>query len=454
MSHSCVLAPELKEQMAIGDGQKYGRLFPDLSPLPCDETALMGLGRSGAVMDAPLAPDTAGASSDSKTTPAMWPIFGQFVAHDITADRSLLQRHANLAQLRNFRTPALDIESVYGAGPGGTPYLFDVNDPDKFLLGTNDAGQPNDLPRNSQGVALVGDKRNDVHLLIAQLHVAFLKFHNAIVDHLRARGVGPDAVFTEAQRRVRWHYQWIVVHEYLPLTVGSDLIADILENGLRHYEVSLAPSIPVEFADAAYRFGHSQIRARYQLNAGVSDTIFPGCLGSCAVPQSRALDWRYFFAVDPDHPPQAAKRIDTRFVHPLIDLPEAIVGASDNPDFHSLAVRDLQRGRALDLPSGEDVARAMGVEPLSAEAVGLAEYGWECDTPLGYYILKEAEAASGGERLGPVGGRIVAEVLIGLIGSDPQSYLNADTPWTPDLPAATPGTFTMGDLLRVAGAVN
>src|SRR5262249_45715243 len=108
-----------------------------------------------------------------------------------------LAHHARTGELRNLRQPALDLECLYGPDPSGMPYLFDVNDPDKFLLGTNDAGLPNDVPRNAQGVGLVGDKRNDSQMVISQLHLAFLKFHNAIVDDLRARGVPPGEAFSE-----------------------------------------------------------------------------------------------------------------------------------------------------------------------------------------------------------------------------------------------------------------
>jgi len=318
---------------------------------------------------------------------------------------------------------------------------------------TNDAGLPNDIPRNSQGVGIVGDKRNDSHMLISQLHLAMLKFHNAAVDDARAQGVSPALVFAEAQQLVRWHYQWITAHEYLPLSVGEELVRDILDHGPKFYHPAARPTIPVEFADATYRFGHSQIRAEYQLNDNASASIFPQCLGGCVVPQAHVLDWRYFFAVDANRPPQPAKRIDTLMVHPLIELPAAIVGTVDVPEHSSLAVRDLQRGRALDMPSGERVANAMGETPLTPAQVGLEAHAWQGETPLWYYILKEAEVLHNGERLGAVGGRIVAEVLIGLIAADPTSYLACEPNWSPVFPAQQPDTFTMADLLRFAGVV-
>ena len=450
-THNCVIEPRLKNDIAADNDGKYGRLFPDLPPPTADDEALLALGRSGAVMD-----DASGRDrdvADNPCIPAGWTFFGQFIAHDITADRSLLQHHANLDEIRNFRTPQLNLELVYAAGPTAMPYLYDGDDPDKLLLGRNDQGLPNDLPRNWQGRALVGDPRQDVHVMMSQLQLAVLMFHNRIVDWLREQGdTPPESVFARAQQLARRHYQWITVHEFLPLSVGQALVDDILADGPRFYVPGARPFIPVEFADAAYRFGHSQIRAVYQLNDGARGSVFPDCAGARPVPQARAIDWRYFFDLDPAQPPQQTRRIDARLVHSLIDLPPAVVGETPIPEYHSLAVRDLQRGRALDLPSGEAVARLMGITPLTGDELGLRALGWEGETPLWYYVLKESELRTGGERLGPVGGRIVAEVLLGLIDADPTSYRNAGVTWTPILPARQEGRFTMADLLRFARA--
>jgi len=451
-THSCIIAPHLKDELSTTEGGKYGRMFPGLPSPQTDETILLTLGRSGSVMDAASRPGDTGASTDNPRVPAGWTFFGQFIAHDITADRSLLLHHARLNDLRNFRTPRLDLESLYSAGPTGSPYLYDLDDADKFLLGINDQGEMEDLPRNRQGRALLGDPRDDVHLIISQLHLAFLKFHNAIVDYLRAKGVPGSDVFSHAQRLVRWHYQWIVVHEFLPLTVGEDLMRDLLSTGLKFYTYPDEPYIPIEFADAAYRYGHSQVRSIYTLNGGGAKVqVFPDCAGTRPVPHDRAVDWAYFFQVDDMRPPQASKRIDTLLAHSLMDLPTSVVGNTEIPEQHSLAYRDLVRGEALDLPSGEAIARAMGVEPLSQDEVGLRSMGWKSETPLWYYILKESEVRQKGERLGDVGGRIVAEVLLGLIDGDPNSYRNAESEWRPELPSSQVGQFTMADLLYLAG---
>lgn len=446
---SCVIAPHLKDDVTQGT-TKYGQMFPNLPCNACDEAALLTLGGSGSIIDAAHMTDDDSRQGENPCVPAGWPIFGQFIAHDITADRSLLQHHATLGTLRNFRSPALNLESIYGAGPSGSPYMFDNDDADLLLLGRNDAGRPDDLPRNQQGRALIGDPRNDVHLPISQLHVAFLKFHNAIVARLRAQGTAPGDVFREAQRLVRWHYQWITVHEFLPLAAGQAVVDDILTNGRRFYQFDDQPFIPIEFSDAAYRFGHSQIRAVYQLNDSASGAIFPDLAGFRPVPAARVIDWRRFFAVDPQQPPQPSRRIDARVAHPLITLPDAVVGTPEYPEERSLAYRDLQRGRALDMPSGEAVARALGVAPLTPEQVGLAERGWTWETPLWYYLLKEAEVQTNGVSLGEAGGRIVAEVLIGLLDGDPTSYRANDPAWQPELPGSAPGTFTMADLLHFA----
>jgi hypothetical protein len=122
-----------------------------------------------------------------------------------------------------------------------------------------------------------------------------------------------------------------------------------------------------------------------------------------------------------------------------------VTGSVDAEAYRSLAVRDLLRGGATGLPSGEAVARLLGVAPLTADEM---EQTWPGGTPLWFYVLKEAERRGGGDQLGPVGGLTVAEVLIGLLRADPASYLSVEPDWEPVLPAAGSG-FVLADLLTL-----
>ena len=392
-----------------------------------------------------------GLGQDNPRIAAGWPFFGQFVAHDITHDRSPLQEAEDVQALQNFRKPRLDLECVYGAGPVGQPYLYDVHDPDKLLIGRS-LSPTGDLPRNDQGLALVGDARNDTHLLISQLHLAFLHFHNRVVDKLREADANADQVFDRAARLVRWHYQWIVLHEFLPLSVGDDLVGELLEAGSRLCQFEGRPFIPVEFSDGAYRFGHAQIRDAYDVNRGFRGVpIFPALVGICPVTPQRQVDWKLFFTFGNSDPPRASRRIGPQLVPTLMRLPEALVGQTPpRPEFSSLAARDLYRGRSVALPSGEAIARAMGLNPCTAIELKSVDASWS-ETPLWLYVLAEAEVQHKGEYLGEVGGRIVAEVILELLRRDPTSFMS-NPDWRPEF-ARAGGKFGIADLLNYAGVV-
>jgi Animal haem peroxidase len=410
---------------AVTQATPYARLFAGLPTLDADEQMLHAIGRAGGLCECTDVEDTPESLGEAA---AGWPIFGQFVAHDITGDRSALQSHVDQTDLRNARTPRLDLDCLYGDGPIGHPFLFQRDDPAKFLLGAGAV----DVPRNAEGVAIIGDPRNDSHLLMAQMHLAMLQVHNALVDEVRARGPQASHVFESAARETRWNYQWIVLNEFLPTLVGRSLVDQIIADGPRWFAPTSDPFIPLEFADGAYRYGHGQIRCRYQLNGGSEPVpMFPDLLGFRPVPRDRTVDWTLFFDSDGRPTAQRARKMDARLVQSLIHLPVAITGECDIDEYHSLAVRDLQRGQGVGLPSGEAVARHMGIEPLTREEIGLASVGWSGETPLWFYTLREAAVRADGHRLGPVGGRIVAEVLIGLIERDPGSVRNAGSGWRP-----------------------
>jgi hypothetical protein len=416
--------------------------------------------------------DSPGAGGDNPDIPAGFTYLGQFVDHDITFDpASSLQRFNDPEALRNFRTPRFDLDSLYGRGPDDEPYLYDLESPGgaKLLVGRvledDDSvrEQEHDLPRNrlthSRARALIGDPRNDENTFVGQLHLTFIKFHNRVVDRVREQkpGLKETDLFKEAQREVRWHYQWVVIHDFLPRIVGRSLLDRLLlrapegheEVKLRFYRPRVRAFMPLEFSVAAYRYGHSQVRGRYRINntVPVLPTFAPGPLqerrqdfrGFRGLPPFWTIDWPFFFEVDED-PPQASRAIDTKLTDPLFSLPN-----ETGDDDMSLARRNLLRGLRLSLPPGERVAAAMGERPL-----GPGELGFNEPAPLWFYVLKEAEVREDGARLGPVGGRIVAETFLGLLRADPLSYFHVEPTWRPTLPAAEPGDFTMADLIRFA----
>src|SRR5882757_8738177 len=344
----------------------YARMFPEIPSFQADEQFLHALGRAGGLCDCEDTDDTVDSLGDSA---AGWPIFGQFVAHDITADRSTLRAHTNTAELRNARSPQLNLECLYGDGPTGHPFLYQRDDPAKFLLGLDGA----DVQRNADGIAIIGDPRNDSHMLISQLHLAILKAHNAFVDEVRTAGTTSDRVFDEAARQLRWHYQWLILNEFLPTLVGETLANQVLREGSKWFRPAHSGFIPLEFADAAYRYGHSQIRHRYRLNSQTDPVpLFPDLLGFRAVPREHVIDWTLFFDSPGAPPAQRSKKMDGKLVRALIELPVAVTGECEIEDYHSLAVRDLQRGQGVGLPSGEAVARHIGIAPLNAEQVGIS----------------------------------------------------------------------------------
>ena len=434
---------------------RYGRMFRTLPPFAPTDAALSVLADTMA--------DPPGAEGDNPDIPAGYTYLGQFVDHDITFDPvSSLDRVNDPDALVSFRTPRFDLDSLYGRGPADSPYLYDREDPASLLVGRNTnvaEEEPVDLPRNQQGRALIGDPRNDVHFIVGQLHLGFIRFHNAVVDQLRFESE-PGQLFADARRMVTWHYQWVVVHDFLARIVGQDVLGEVLvtakKTGKIRAELAFftwrsQPFLPVEFTAAAYRFGHSMVRPAYRINDTLellpilTDIRVANRLqhlgGFRVLPKGWTVQWKHFFPLDGGADAlQLSRRIDTRIAEPMRNLPPAIDDAR-----RSLGLLNMLRGRALQLPSGQAVAAAMGT------AVPDATLGLTGETPLWFYLLREAEVVAEGRTLGPTGGRIVAEVLIGLLKGDPMSFLRQAPAWKPELPSAKKGTFTMVDLLRFAG---
>jgi hypothetical protein len=465
---------------------RFTRLFPHLPPFadatPQVAAALADIGRPGGLMDArdnlaagPVAlivdpalnvnnPNAALPAGTAGTT-----FMGQFIDHDITFDTtSRLGVPTSPRQSANARVPALDLDSVYGAGPVADPLLYDPRDRAKFRV--ESGGLFEDLPRTADGAAIVADPRNDENLVIAGLQAAFLKFHNNAVDFARARGATDAAqAFAQARRLTTWHYQWVVLNEVLPSFIGQAAVNDILVRGRRFYRADdeAAAGVPVEFQGAAYRFGHTLVRPSYRANLrGDNGVAFFGFVfdpaaqgqldpvdlrGGARAPR-RFIGWQTFFDFR-DGEVKPRKKIDTRISTPLFNLPLGAIADGSAPT--SLPQRNLLRHLTWQLPSGQRIAEAMHAPVLAPRDLSeLAGYGLglERNTPLWYYVLREAELLGGGEILGPVGGRIVGEVIVGLLQADRDSYLSAASHWRPTLPTRDGSAdFRMVDFLTFAG---
>ena len=506
---------------------RFGRMFRNLPPCEVEDGSLVKLGEAmiqeleEGKLDKPLGQEdedenTAELSQEEQgeldgklRLPAGYTYFGQFVDHDITFDPvSSLTRQNDPDGLVDFRTPRFDLDSLYGRGPSDQPYMYE-EDGVHLRLGlklsqdqaTEDPTAGPDLLR-ANGRALIGDPRNDENTIVSQLQVTMIRFHNAVVDKIgnESPNRSKEEVFKLAQQQVRWHYQWVVIHDYLRRLVGKDVIEDILNPDpykvptgepvslanpkLRFFTWEENPYMPVEFSVAAYRFGHSIVRPSYLINTvAATDPHVENAAriplfsqeggpkqslnGFRTVPDNWAVQWSFFLpnihdGVNDPNLPQPSYKLDAQLSHPLGALPSstagpaALVAGFDEKIAQDLAVRNLLRGRRLDLPSGQDVAEAMGIPPL--EDAELFD-GVEIDqpvkddlagrAPLWFYILKEGEKRAGAAQLGPVGGRIVAEVLIGLLEGDALSYLNVKPHWKPTL-GPVEGKFTLSDLVNFA----
>lgn len=429
-------------------GDRFGRMLGDLPALYHDPAVLAAVSEVGGPMQAKKN------AAKTKTVAVGQVFFGQFVDHDITLDVSSSVTSVNGPQnVPNVRTPTLDLDCVYGAGPEASPYLYESSGD---FAGVKLITDGDDLQRNGQGVAMIGDFRNDENRIVSQIQLGMIRVHNTIAQELHD---DPDAdleghdLFVEARRQTTWHYQWVVVHDFLVAMCGAGVVQDILANGRRHYTVRTDPYMPVEFSVAAYRFGHSMAPLKIQIQAGGPDEdLFGGNLGAFSPVSGphEIVEWPEVFKIS-GNTWQRAEKCDAKLAAVLLALP--FIDPSRPPEERSLATRNLRRGQSFLLPSGENVARELGQSEADIAKVTAAacemDPAFAVGTPLWLYCLLEGGvlgrggvAKDKGEGLGPVGGRIVAEVIIGLLECDDRSWLAGNRSWTPQAHRAT-----VGDLL-------
>ncbi len=450
----------------IGNGQ-FQPFIPGLAPQGAGKipsVAFAELDALGVVLRDDLDPSGHPfPAGDNTSIPAGYTYLGQFIDHDLSLEPTALPTdRIDTSRLVNFRTSCFDLDSLLGFGPTVSPLLYERTG----KLRTPSGGVAQDLPRLPDQTPLIGDARNDENLFVGQLHTAFINFYNKVFDDLGSSlivDLGPTGgtLAERAARIVRWHYQWIVLNDFLPRIVDPTILYNVLTAGPTFYHPDpVNPKVPLEFSGAAYRFGHSMVRERYHVNVNFPDAtlmdlfVFSSSGGSLPVPSSWVVNWNRLFEIDPATVVNSSRRIDPYLAPQLHNLPGV-------PSPSSLASRNLVRGWMWGLPSGQTLATAMGITPLTSsqiladasgqlfkESTQVSSAGFDVDTPLWYYILKEASVTANGVRLGPLGSKIVAEVFIGLLRADSESYLSINPSWTPTLPSSTANQFTMSDLFR------
>ncbi len=478
-----------------------------------DKEATDNLAKLGAAMSAQPDAPFDGPDPEESGIPAAYTYLGQFIDHDLTFDpASSLEKQIDVNALVDFRTPRFDMDNVYGRGPSDQPYMYQADGVHlqlgSDLVGASKNPKAKDLPRSQYAPnrALLGDPRNDENIIVSQLQGLWLRFHNLVADAPANKGKAFEAI----QQEVRFHYQWIVLHDFLPKVINAAVLDAVLPGtsagapdwsklNIRFYKPVKDLYMPVEFSGAAYRFGHSLVRPGYRLNDSTGPLpIFAADNGPLdmrgfrPMPSTWALDWRRFIDLEPMHygsvPPNAttidpnntsrlqlAYKMDTSLVNPLALLPHSV--APDAPPA-SLAARNLLRGLRLNLPSGQQVAKAMGFTPLADADIKIGQFtGDPADIkgtitdpkvggpifagncPLWTYVLAETieipmqvTTLDGVKtiptrQLGKVGGTIVAETFLGILHGDKSSYVNVTPGWKPSVGVGAGGKFGLRELI-------
>ncbi|HEX8249597.1 MAG TPA: heme peroxidase family protein [Pyrinomonadaceae bacterium] len=466
---------------------RFSRMFKETELPPISNDNLIALGKA-MIQPAPSPnhgeDEGENEHSDNSDIPAGYTFLGQFISHDISFDGKRMifpLGLINLAEVTSKRSPTVELDSLYGR-------FSDINNRDTFselyredgrrfkvAITVKDEehlnakfGTENDLPRKDR-IALIADKRNDENLGIAQMHVAFLRFHNAVVDYLeKNKLVAEDKLFETAREIVIKHYQGVILGDFLTNIVDNSILYDVIEWAktkdakLDWLKDEDEPFIPIEFSVAGFRFGHSVLQDAYDWNeifklphlngtferlflfTGASDIDIIGRMGGFDnLLGSWAIDWRRFFDFSKYNIQtvklNTSRKIDPQIAFTFLQLPEFIIQKSPFRE-QNLASRNLVRGKALSLPTGEEVVAQMtaahadkliGKTVLTADEITsgphetiLKDPNFQGKTPLWYYILKEAEIIGGGSRLGTIGSYIVAETLVKLIQRSPISVFD------------------------------
>lgn len=465
----------------LNPSQCFMRMFPAQQCVPCAEGDLITL--ASAMVDDPDEQNPPPPPPESLISGLLY--LAQFVDHDITLDLTPLARAAEIPpeERLNYRSPFLDLDSLYGGGPQLSPWLYFLPPQDvagkrmppgheRFLIGkTSPSGRELDLPRTSAGRPIVAEARNEENLILAQMHAAMLLFHNRVMDALENDELsapnpgGP--LFPQARRLVKWHYQYVVLDQLLPLLLDTQSLQEAI--------VYAPPifSIPIEFALAGFRMGHSMIRNSYKMNEGHPKASLEELmrLNSMSeppldfLPDEWVIEWadRFFEDIGQPRLKNRSRALDTSIAKALhhLDFGVPLHSGANPPFINSLPAITLLRGQRSQLPSGRAVAKAICQDPLThdemmsghAPAVRevLERLKWTDDAPLWFYVLHEGAIKGQKRWLGPVGSHIVGRTIVGLLKADSDSILTAGQGWKPPVWGANGWRAnTMGKMVGLA----
>lgn len=461
----------------------YIRLYDEAKSVP-DDTTLARLAQRMTSMEVP---------PSGSSIPPGYTYLGQFIDHDLTwNDIPFDAPKEEQVKAPNFRSPFLDLDSVYGNGPPLDCQYEGPAGEERFVIGKTTpspglglkGGSLRDVPFEDGNRPVIGDRmdlRNAENLILRQLHVVFLKFHNQVIGRLPERikdhdpSVPPGAtLFARAQKLVRWTYQWLVWNDFVPKFRPQSIEQQKLEKVL----TKQAFYLPLEFVLAGFRFGHSMVQGNYALNChhkfkddtaentsvDLKSLINPSKETAERLAEENAIDWRQFFAGS--GVPIFASKIDTHINPALGELPSGTFRAFAKPGGRgeanqSLPYRTLVRGARACLASGQQVAsqlrkKAQTIPDISGD-LEKDEYLKEAklteNTPLWYYILKEAEVRSPEvDALGPLGYHLIEDTIAAVLQNDSDSFVFQGNDWKPPRWILPEGSQSMSALIEFAQA--
>ncbi len=378
--------------------------------------------------------------------PVGYTYFGQLVAHDITSHRFL-----------GVQKNSLRLQTIYGMGPGASPQFFEHNyNPEtkfifraiKFDLDSYqsskgkvydfkriDVNKSDDAPTRQSGIPLMADGRNDQNFLISQLTVQMMRLHNRLVENYYSKNKNQSEIFRAAADDLIHRYQRVILTDYLPriLFNGKKLVQKIVDdNNFRVFDHKKDCVLSETFALAAFRFGHSQVRQMYQTEInGTLNFLFGenSDLRGFVRDTTRRIDWICLLAENKDEGAfQPAKAFDTNIVMSLGNLgffpagKRSLIKKNLEASIANFALTKDIREKWYEYI--QDQSKTFTDEKLKDFEKATEKWQYEDGkVPLWAFFLLEAQHLAGGQTLGPISSRIVAEQIIWLLKKDPNSVL-------------------------------